>query len=50
MSNSQIYKELKKLDIKKPNNPILKWNIDLNRDISIQEYQMAETKRNAQHP
>ena len=27
----KIYKELKKLDINKPNNPIKKWDTELNR-------------------
>ena len=39
---STIYKELKKLDINKPNNPFKKWATDLNKDFSPEESQMAE--------
>jgi hypothetical protein len=37
-----IYKELKKMDSRKPNNPIKKWGIKLNKEFSTEEYQMAE--------
>jgi hypothetical protein len=33
-----IYKEFKKLDSRKPNNPIKKWNIELNKEFSTEEY------------
>jgi hypothetical protein len=38
----KIYKELKKLDIKNPDNPILKWNIDLYKEYSTEETVMSE--------
>jgi hypothetical protein len=38
---SNIYKELKKLDSRKPNNPI-KNGIQLNKEFSTEEYQMIE--------
>ncbi|KAL6085603.1 hypothetical protein STEG23_025074 [Scotinomys teguina] len=48
---SRIYKELKKHDIKTPNSPIEKWAIELNREFTAEEYQMAKRHlRNAQHP
>jgi hypothetical protein len=34
---SKIYKEHKKLIIKKPNNPIKKWGRELNRDFTTEE-------------
>jgi hypothetical protein len=34
---SSIYKELKKLDFKEPNNPIRKWGTELNRELSAEE-------------
>ena len=37
-----MYKELKKLDSREPNNPIIKWRTELNREFSTEEYQMAE--------
>ena len=39
---SNIYKELKKLDLRKPNNPIKKWVTDLNKEFSPEEFQVAE--------
>jgi hypothetical protein len=39
---SKIYKELKKLITKKPNNPIKKWGIDLNLEFPTEESLMAE--------
>ena len=39
---SKIYKELKKLDIKLPNNLIKKLGTDLNREVLIEESQMTE--------
>jgi hypothetical protein len=35
---SNIYKELKKLDSREPNNPVLKWGTELNKEFSIEEY------------
>jgi hypothetical protein len=37
-----IYKELKKLDSRKSNNPIKKWGSELNKKFSTEEYRMAE--------
>ena len=39
---SKIYKELKKLNTKRPHNPIKKCSTDLNREFSIEESKMAE--------
>jgi hypothetical protein len=39
---SKIYKELKKLITKKSNNPINKWDIELNQEFATEESQMAE--------
>jgi hypothetical protein len=39
---SNIYQELKKLDSRETNNPILKWGIELNKEFSTEEYCMAE--------
>jgi hypothetical protein len=39
---SNLYKEVKKLDSRKPNNPIKKWGTELNKEFSTEEYQMAE--------
>ena len=47
---SNVYKELKKLDPRKPNNPIQKWGTELNKDFSPEEIQMAEKHlKNVQH-
>jgi hypothetical protein len=37
-----IYKELKKLDSREPNNTIKKWGTELKREFSTEEYQIAE--------
>jgi hypothetical protein len=37
-----IYKELKKVDSRKSNNPIKKWGSELNKEFSPEEFQMAE--------
>ena len=39
---SKVYKELKNLVSKTPNNPIKKWGKELNRQFSIEESKMAE--------
>jgi hypothetical protein len=39
---SNIYKELKKVDFRKSNNPIKKWSSELNKEFSPEEYRMAE--------
>jgi hypothetical protein len=35
---SNIYKELKKMDSRKPNNPIKKWGTELNKEFPTEEY------------
>ena len=40
---SKIYKELKKLVNKTPNNPIQLWGTKLKRELSIEEIKKAET-------
>ena len=46
-----IYKELKKLDSRKSNNPIKKWGSKLKKEFSPEEYRMAEKHlKNVQHP
>jgi hypothetical protein len=35
---SNIYKELKKLDSRKSNNPIKTWHTELNKEFSTEEY------------
>jgi len=39
---SYIYKELKTLDFRKPNNPITKRGTEQNKEFSIEDYQMAK--------
>ena len=40
---SKIYKGLKKLDIKRTNDSIKRWSIDLNRELSAEESKMSES-------
>jgi hypothetical protein len=35
---SNIYKELKKMDFRKSNNPIKKWGSELNKEFSTEDY------------
>src|SRR5262245_65074363 len=46
---SNIYKELKKVDFRKSNNPIKKWGSELNKEFSPEEYRMAEKHRSEEH-
>jgi hypothetical protein len=39
---SNRYKEHKEVDCRKSNNPIKKWGSELNKEFSLEEYQMAE--------
>jgi hypothetical protein len=39
---SNIYKDLKKVDFRKSNNPIKKWGSELNKEFSPEEYRMEE--------
>jgi hypothetical protein len=39
---SNIYKELKRVDSRKSNNPIKKWGSELNKEFSPKEYRMEE--------
>jgi hypothetical protein len=43
---SNIYKELKKVDSRKSNNPIKKWGSELNKEYSPEQYGMAEKHLN----
>jgi hypothetical protein len=46
-----IYKELKMLESRKPNNPIEKWGREPNKEFSNEEYLMAEKHlKNVQNP
>ena len=38
---SNIYKELKKVEPREPNNPIKKWGMELNKEFSHEELQRA---------
>jgi hypothetical protein len=39
---SNIYKELKKMDSRKSNNPIKKWGLEVNNEFSPEEYRITE--------
>ena len=48
---SNIYKELKKVDSRKSNHPIIKWGSELNKEFSPEQYQKAEKHlKKVQHP
>jgi hypothetical protein len=48
---TRIYRELKKLNSPKINEPIRKWETELNRTFSQEEIQMVKKyMRNAHHP
>ena len=39
------------MDFSKPNNPIKKWDTELNNEFSTEQYQIAEKHlKNVQHP
>jgi hypothetical protein len=40
---SNVYKELKKLDSRKPDNPVRKWGTELSKEFSTEEYQMTRS-------
>ena len=47
---SNIYRELKKVEPREPNNPIKKWGTELNKEFSHKEHRRAEKHlRNVQH-
>jgi hypothetical protein len=47
---TRIYKELKKLNSQKINDPMKKWTNELNRAFSKEKVQMAKKKKNVQQP
>jgi hypothetical protein len=47
---TRIYRELKKLNSLKINEPINKWTIELNRNFSKEEVQMAKKKKKKKNP
>ena len=48
---TNMYKEHKKVDFRKSNNTIKKWGSELNKELSPEEYRMAEKHlKNVQHP
>ena len=41
---SNIYKELKKVDLRKSNNPFKKWGSELNKEFSPEKYRKVAIK------